>query len=248
MKDLGDLSERWIHEVVPVLTRFTLSLMPTGRAAGEHSYLLYRCFCSKSADIKPVLSRLSMIVEVVACCVDISKKLKPAVPRPKLDALRYSSAKQWGEVENALRNKRLNSYPNWKPIVKAWDLFGKILKVDEYGSVAGVNADASPAFMLLERCGWQECLCSVHRPIHRLRVCKGCWRVAYCNAKCQSRSVSNLPLPPSILTGLVVIGTTAGTRGDVYDNQLLTSSSFVRAHGHHPGLFLGISGTPLVPL
>lgn len=35
-------------------------------------------------------------------------------------------------------------------------------------------------------CGWRECPC-YESPVHRMRVCKGCWRTHYCSARCQTR-------------------------------------------------------------
>ena len=50
--------------------------------------------------------------------------------------------------------------------------------------------DMTHAFEPLRRCSWTECVCSVHKPAHKLRVCKGCCVVAYCGTKCQTRCVS----------------------------------------------------------
>ena len=42
--------------------------------------------------------------------------------------------------------------------------------------------------MGLKMCHWKECLCSgEERPPHKMKVCKGCWRVWYCGANCQTR-------------------------------------------------------------
>lgn len=69
---------------------------------------------------------------------------------------------------------------------------------------------------LLKRCGWQECLCSVYKPAHRMRVCNGCCKVAYCGDRCQKQCVLFLSNVVFVLkakcaeTGIVV-----GTRNDV---------------------------------
>lgn len=139
--------------------------------------------------------------------------------RPKLDALRCLTAKHWKHVVHLFRTGRSNSYPCWQPIVQAWHAFGKALEVEKYLSVAEQTSHS--VFPPLERCAWQDCLCSVYKPIHPLRVCKGCWRVVYCNAKCQTRYarprfVSGSPVLTTSLTVTGLGGTTrvgAGLRG-----------------------------------
>lgn len=42
------------------------------------------------------------------------------------------------------------------------------------------------------RCHYASCLCSVYRPSHSLKICKGCHQVFYCNAQCQRRWVATL--------------------------------------------------------
>ncbi|CAL1711766.1 unnamed protein product [Somion occarium] len=37
----------------------------------------------------------------------------------------------------------------------------------------------------IQSCHFADCLCSHKRPLHALRVCKGCWRVYYCGRSCQ---------------------------------------------------------------
>lgn len=61
--------------------------------------------------------------------------------------------------------------------------------------VAGVQ-DFEP----LERCAWEQCLCSVFRPLHSLKKCTGCHMVAYCNLRCQRGCVVHRPLLDSSLT------------------------------------------------
>ncbi len=36
-----------------------------------------------------------------------------------------------------------------------------------------------------EVCAWKACICHDKKAGHRLRVCKGCWQVYYCDNKCQ---------------------------------------------------------------
>lgn len=49
------------------------------------------------------------------------------------------------------------------------------------------NSISAPVFHSLERCADNQCLCSLYKPVHRLRVCKGCYCAAYCSAQCQER-------------------------------------------------------------
>ncbi|KAI0821081.1 hypothetical protein BC629DRAFT_422662 [Irpex lacteus] len=46
----------------------------------------------------------------------------------------------------------------------------------------------SPFVVNSRMCHWKDCLCSWdEKPPHRMKVCKGCWRVWYCGMTCQAR-------------------------------------------------------------
>ena len=36
-------------------------------------------------------------------------------------------------------------------------------------------------------CNYYRCICNDVPPCHKMKVCKGCWRVRYCCAECQKR-------------------------------------------------------------
>lgn len=71
----------------------------------------------------------------------------------------------------------------------------------EYGKSFGLNADvrvvestkpSTPSnetlyWKIQRKCFYPACACSPGPvPCHAMRVCKGCYRVLYCNARCQS--------------------------------------------------------------
>ncbi|GJE93351.1 zinc finger MYND domain-containing protein [Phanerochaete sordida] len=69
--------------------------------------------------------------------------------------------------------------------------------MQDWGTVRALLAPPSGsepplmAFGVLERCAWAECLCSRHKPAHRMRVCNGCESVAYCGKGCQTKDWNN---------------------------------------------------------
>lgn len=117
-------------------------------------------------------------------------------PRRKLEILRRCSAKLWLSTYQDVRatartispTYRSNAY--WEVLFKEWARLRDLLEVQKYTNYAAAlteMAQSTPMFGSLTRCHWRECLCNVHKPAHHLKVCKGCWRVAYCNPKCQAK-------------------------------------------------------------
>ena len=43
-------------------------------------------------------------------------------------------------------------------------------------------------------CNYGRCVCNDVPPCHKMKVCRGCWRVRYCGVKCQKRYASIFPL------------------------------------------------------
>lgn len=139
--------------------------------------------------------RLETVLKTLSACVAVLEQQRrrgytePPGRRPTLDALRRFSAKQWKRVVASFRTMRLNIYPGWQPLIRSWHTFGTMLDVERYNAAAVAEESVAPVFPPLERCGWQDCLCSVHEPVHSLKTCRGCWRIAYCSLRCQKRYV-----------------------------------------------------------
>ena len=87
-------------------------------------------------------------------------------------------------VEYIDKTKLLRKHPEWREGVTTWKRLGNHMPDMED---ALEDDDGISSFPPLERCHWTLCECSVHKPAHRLKVCKGCWVVAYCGSRCQAR-------------------------------------------------------------
>lgn len=98
--------------------------------------------------------------------------------------LRRCSHKSLEHAALKIRAHGQKVHSQWKVIMRLLDTLGKYLEHLEDNSDAK-DKDVNP-YTPLERCHRPECFCSVHKRSHRLRVCEGCWRVAYCNTYCQS--------------------------------------------------------------
>lgn len=86
--------------------------------------------------------------------------------------------------------------------IKVWQEHGRSLGLSESG--APEATPEGPDLSEANACGNALCLCHVQKPPHQMRVCKGCWSVMYCNAKCQARSAI-MHHGPTLLSKLTVI-------------------------------------------
>ncbi|KAI0691441.1 hypothetical protein BC835DRAFT_1307494 [Cytidiella melzeri] len=94
-----------------------------------------------------------------------------------------------------VNNEQVVRMRDWA--LKTWVNFGKKLgfneRVEERRFKAmeeqgDVRAERQPMTPGSRRCHWNKCLCSWDdKPPHHMRMCKGCWRVWYCGANCQTR-------------------------------------------------------------
>ena len=104
---------------------------------------------------------------------------------PKLAMLRRCSISHVNGAVKALGQRvGPGAHPELKQVKLTFTALANTLNTG-YGSILGAESPRRP-FAPLERCNRKTCLCSVHKASHRLRVCKGCWVVAYCNSHCQS--------------------------------------------------------------
>ena len=109
----------------------------------------------------------------------------PSSPDPELEVLRRYSANTWQETKLAMRAHSSSRVPTWRSITRTWTVLGRALDVDRYLSAEEQAKSDERVVNPLERCNWQDCVCSVFKPIHLVRICQGCRAVAYCNSKCQ---------------------------------------------------------------
>ncbi|GJE93202.1 zinc finger MYND domain-containing protein [Phanerochaete sordida] len=101
--------------------------------------------------------------------------------------LRRVSRARWQAVADALRARGAHRSTQWRPLHQTWTILGRVLDVEAHGTAPVDAEEIRKAFPPLLRCNWHECMCSVHEPLHKLQVCRGCSYVAYCNDRCQRR-------------------------------------------------------------
>lgn len=81
----------------------------------------------------------------------------------------------------------------WKLAITNWKAAGEYLGLDESDSSVQnptvyahePNTDSQLGWSP-RSCAWRLCLC-YGEPVHRMRVCKGCWRAHYCTKQCQAK-------------------------------------------------------------
>lgn len=111
-------------------------------------------------------------------------------PEDRMMAMRCYAYQAWEtSARNMYARRAVPTGEIWDLIVEIWRELGSYFPQRRHG---GNN---SSIFTPLERCSWAGCACSVFKPAHRLKVCKGCRLVAYCGSGCQTRYVQ--PLTPS---------------------------------------------------
>ncbi|GJE93349.1 hypothetical protein PsYK624_095080 [Phanerochaete sordida] len=103
---------------------------------------------------------------------------------PKTAAMAQHSLKAWQAVTDEITDRQLAAVDaQWRRFVSIWKRPRSLMLSSSLSSQPAQSMSFSP----LERCAWAPCLCSRHKPAHRMRVCKGCERVAYCGELCQQR-------------------------------------------------------------
>ncbi|GJE93128.1 hypothetical protein PsYK624_092870 [Phanerochaete sordida] len=110
-------------------------------------------------------------------------KLPPAQARALADA--------WYKARDGLRALPSLSYPLRDAALEAWLNLGRGagLDVRKVFQPPEFILPTSLPPVLRKVCAWNECICHGVRPRHKLRACKGCFRVTYCSPQCQSRGL-----------------------------------------------------------
>lgn len=109
---------------------------------------------------------------------------------PQLATLREDSRRRWRITLTAMRRLSCHRKSNLRRMYQDWLSLRLVLDVDRFAqSDDESDGHHEHAFAPLTMCNWKDCMCSVHEPIHPLKICKRCQRVAYCNSRCQSKYV-----------------------------------------------------------
>ncbi|GJE85239.1 hypothetical protein PsYK624_013170 [Phanerochaete sordida] len=113
-------------------------------------------------------------------CIQELKEHAPTSEPAALRSLRRHTYTTWqASADDIARERLAQRYPRWQPLLATWRIIGDAVRPPP------APEDEPAAFGALERCAWARCLCSVHRPGHPMRVCKGCSAVGYCGPRCQ---------------------------------------------------------------
>ncbi|GJE90259.1 zinc finger MYND domain-containing protein [Phanerochaete sordida] len=105
-------------------------------------------------------------------------------PRAALAPLRRHVYRAWcASIEELERKHDFRELPRWRKTIVEWRKLGRCMPAD--AREKDVVDEATHG--VLKRCAWKECECSVHKPLHPMKVCTGCWITAYCGVRCQQR-------------------------------------------------------------
>lgn len=109
------------------------------------------------------------------------------------EACRRTSAMAWHYALDLLSSMRPKSTTQARLRTKAlsrWRAYGAIWGLREGVDVISLEgpsplSDERPYWNIIKRCYYEACPCRATIPCHRMRVCKGCYRVLYCGSRCQ---------------------------------------------------------------
>ncbi|GJE93347.1 zinc finger MYND domain-containing protein [Phanerochaete sordida] len=162
------LSAHDVPAFLDLLPQYALRCMQDASPTLPGASLRVRC-----ASLMPPTALLADILEWTV-------RELPALLSPKRSAMRTHTLAAWHTAAGALAG---HQGTDWARCARLWDELRELI---EPKHAPEVNDTAQSEFGLLERCAWVECLCSRHKPAHRMRLCKGCERVVYCGKRCQT--------------------------------------------------------------
>ena len=142
------------------------------------------CTESKITYISPV----SLVKDVLDACATsyelISQRKPPGTPiSRRLGVIRWHTFRLHSSATVAFDMKASAFRDSWvAECRKGWQDIGRFLPLD-----LGGFRETDQHLPMHKRCGYKSCLCNTFRPAHPLRVCQGCWSVAYCGPQCQKR-------------------------------------------------------------
>ncbi|GJE93198.1 hypothetical protein PsYK624_093570 [Phanerochaete sordida] len=163
----GGFPERQLHAIIAVICAFLV----------------------QGVDQQKIKLITEAMMTVKICCTLFNNRNRGAISDTghdgQLDLARRRSRAAWQVVTDQLRSRGTHRHAQWKSLHTGLTLLGRALAVGEDGTEPVGAEDVHSAAPFLARCNWHECLCSVHAPLHKLQICRGCTYVAYCNDICQ---------------------------------------------------------------
>jgi len=142
-------------------------------------------------DVAPAIMLLIHIQEPLARRAKTTGDPNHAPEFPELD---FTTQRVWHDRLKsivAIRAKTSQQTSLKKSAERAWRSYGYLFLLKEGRKVTTLEGPSIPSeerlyWKIPKRCFHNACSCAaVEACHHRLRACKGCWRVLYCSPQCQ---------------------------------------------------------------
>ena len=163
--------------------------------------------CTRDMDICKSLAflRISWHLcerQIVAVVTLFLRNIITFVPKIKREEpiryhqIREASARIWHTTLRDISNVRPQGLERIKDkhrALKAWKEYGQVFGLKENANVRLFKGPSTPSkhalyWKIPRQCFYKACACAaIDHSLHDMRVCKGCYRVLYCNARCQAR-------------------------------------------------------------
>ena len=106
----------------------------------------------------------------------------------------YTTTRLWHDNLREFSTVRTNLHGSRRKVIEKWKEFGDVFGLKPGIDITTLHAPSTPSgepryWKITQQCYYGPCICSmplVGKINHVLRVCKGCYRVLYCNRRCQS--------------------------------------------------------------
>lgn len=166
-KNIARLPKSFAYGTIPILCDYIVHMVQTDLRSYDPMCVPLSGILKECCDLLRFRARLSNA---------------STTARKKREMLRRISRTSQRAAAQAIGTQPIH-HSEWQIVLKYLDTLGKYLKEDDVGAE---DLNVSP-WSPLKRCRRPDCLCSVHKPKHALRICHGCWSVAYCNEVCQAK-------------------------------------------------------------
>ncbi|EKM57268.1 uncharacterized protein PHACADRAFT_254948 [Phanerochaete carnosa HHB-10118-sp] len=128
------------------------------------------------------------MVDFFASNGEAQSQIHPRYFEPDSSNFVESVRRVWRRVYDQLHSLPSSMAPRKILATQLWTDLGQKCRVNMRAPPeARTHREYSGVWSKDMGCAWRECLCSGERPLHKLRMCKGCENVLYCSTKCQRR-------------------------------------------------------------
>ena len=140
----------------------------------------------------------AVALRILAYIQTYIKRTKSKVAREALSyvSLELTTARIFHDILTRLLAVRIDNSEHSKlknAAIRSWREHGRLFDLREGRDVTTTESPSELSeelayWRIPKRCFLNECPCSANTyALHRVRVCKGCYRVLYCNEECQMR-------------------------------------------------------------